>query len=222
VKQNFWYGKQNPSNTLKPKQELPGAGIWIKAVTVCATAVAAAPGLEPGVPVDWVLQARIARISTMLFPFVINTAGSAASFIPSINLIPFYFGGCFNMPAQCTAGIVDNILLTIPFGFGINFLARVRPRIIFWLALGVGLGCEISPLCISMLFRSGFRAIDINDVILNAAGVWMEYALFRAFAWSYIRTTVYFGFRPKWLAADIYDIAIQTHAADKSKQVIKS
>ena len=164
----------------------------------------------------------LVMVQAVIFPFVINTAGSAASFIPSINLIPFYFGGCFNMPAQCIAGIVDNILLTIPFGFGINFLTRVRPRNIFWLALGVGLGCEISQLCISMLFRSGFRAIDINDVIFNAAGVLMGYALFRAFAWLYIRTTVYFGFRPKWLAADIYDVAIQTHAADKSKQVIKS
>ena len=157
-------------------------------------------------------------VQAVIFPFVINTAGSAASFFPSINLIPFYFGGCFNMPAQCTAGIVDNILLTIPFGFGINFLARVRPRNIFWLALGVGLGCEISQLCISILFRSGFRAIDINDVILNAAGVWMGYALFRAFAWLYIRTTAYFGFKPKWLFSDIFNIFIQTQAADKSRK----
>ena len=161
-------------------------------------------------------------VQAVIFPFVINTTGGAASFNPSINLIPFYFGGCFNMPAQCTAGIVDNILLTIPFGYGINFLARVRPRNIFWLALGVGLGCEISQLCISMLFWSGFRAIDINDVIFNAAGVLMGYALFRAFALLYVRTTVYFGFRPKWLAADIYDVAIRTHAVDESKQVIKS
>ena len=157
-------------------------------------------------------------VQAVIIPFVINTAGSAASFFPSINLIPFYFGGCFNMPAQCIAGIVDNILLTIPFGFGINFLARVRPRNIFWLALGVGLGCEISQLCISMLFKSGFRAIDINDVILNAAGVWMGYALFRAFAWLYIRTTAYFGFKPKWLFSDIFNIVIQTQATDKSRK----
>ena len=157
-------------------------------------------------------------VQALIFPFVINTAGSAASFFPSINLIPFYFGGCFNMPAQCIAGIVDNILLTIPFGFGINFLARVRLRNIFWLALGVGLGCEISQLCISMLFKSGFRAIDINDVILNAAGVWMGYALFRAFAWLYIRTTAYFGFKPKWLFSDIFNIVIQTQATDKSRK----
>jgi hypothetical protein len=69
-----------------------------------------------------------------------------------------------------------------------------------------------------MLFRSGFRAIDINDVILNAAGVWMGYALFRAFAWFYIRTTAYFGFKPKWLFSDIFNIFIQTQAADKSRK----
>jgi len=76
--------------------------------------------------------------------------------------------------------IVDNILLTIPFGFGINFLARVRPKGIFWLAPAVGLGLELAQLCISLLSRSGSRASDINDA------------------------------------------AIQTRAADKSKQVIKS
>jgi Glycopeptide antibiotics resistance protein len=165
----------------------------------------------------------LAVVQAVIFPFVINTTSSTASFTPSINLVPFYFGGCFNnMPAQCTAGIADNILLTIPFGFGINFLARVRPKGIFWLALAVGLGLELAQLCISLLFRSGFRASDINDAIFNAAGVLLGYTFFRVFAWLYLRAIDYFGFRPKWLAADIYDVAIQTHAADKSKQVIKS
>jgi glycopeptide antibiotics resistance protein len=165
----------------------------------------------------------LAVVQAVIFPFVINTTPSAAGFTPSINLIPFYFGGCFNnMPALCAAGIADNILLTLPGGFGINFLARVRPKGIFWLALVVGFGLELVQLCISLLFRSGFRAIDINDAIFNAAGVLLGYALFRAFAWCYLKATDYFGFKPKWLAADIYDVAIQTQAADKSKQVIKS
>jgi glycopeptide antibiotics resistance protein len=163
----------------------------------------------------WVYM--LAVVQAVIFPFVINTAARAASFTPSINLIPFYFGNCFILPAQCTRGVVENILLTIPFGFGINFLARVRPRGIFWLALAVGLGFELSQFCISMLFKSGFRGTDINDVIFNATGVLLGYALFRAFAWLYLKATEYFGFKHKWLFADIFDVVIQSQATDRSK-----
>ena len=161
----------------------------------------------------------LAVVQAVIFPFFINPAPNAADFTPSLNLIPFYFGGCFNMPALCLTGIAENILLTIPCGFGINFLVRIRPKNILWLALAVGFGLELAQLCVTPLFRSGFRAVDINDVILNAAGVLLGYALFRAFAWLYRRAITHFGFKPKWLFADIYNIAIQTQAADTIKSV---
>jgi len=160
----------------------------------------------------------LAVVQAVIFPFVINTAANAASFRPSINLIPFYFGDCFRMPALCITGMTDNILLTIPGGFGINFLARVRPKNIFWLALGVGLGCELAQLGISLLFRSGFRAIDINDVIFNGAGVLLGYALFRAFAWCYLKASIFIGLKYKGLFADILDIVMQVQAADRSQK----
>ena len=159
----------------------------------------------------------LAVVSVVIFPFVIATADQAAHFTLSINLIPFYFGSCFTfMPALCAAGLVDNILFTIPGGFGINFLTRVGPGKIIWLALATGLGFELAQLFISLLFKSSFRAIDINDAIFNASGVLLGYALYRAFAWAYAGAVNRFGFKPKGLAADIYDIVIQAHVAGKS------
>jgi glycopeptide antibiotics resistance protein len=160
----------------------------------------------------------LAVVQVVFFPIAINTDYSGAAFMPSINLIPFYFGSCFsNMPELCVRGIVDNIILTIPFGFGVNFLVRVKPRNFFWLAIAVGLGFEFSQLMLSIAFRSGFRAVDINDAILNVTGVLLGYAFFRAFAWSYLKATEHFGIKHKWLFADIYDVVFQTQAADKPK-----
>jgi glycopeptide antibiotics resistance protein len=160
----------------------------------------------------------LAVVQAVIFPIAINTAYGVATFTSSINLIPFYFGSCFSqMPELCVRGIIDNIILTIPFGFGVNFLLRIKPRSFFWLAIAVGLGFEFSQLLVSIAFRSGFRAVDINDVILNATGVLLGYALFRVFAWVSIKATELFGIRPKWLFADIYDVAFQTQAADRSE-----
>ena len=36
--------------------------------------------------------------------------------------------------------ILANVLLTLPFGFGVSFIANVRCRDIFWLAPAVGIG----------------------------------------------------------------------------------
>jgi len=121
------------------------------------------------------------------------------------------------MPGLCVRSILDNIILTIPFGFGVNFLVRVKPKNVFWLSTAVGLGFELSQLILSTVFRSGFRAVDINDAILNATGVLLGYAFFRAFAWSYLKATEHFSIKHKWLFAEIYDVVFQTQATDKPK-----
>jgi len=162
----------------------------------------------------WVYLLAVVRV--IFFPFAINTDYGSTPFKPSINLIPFYFGSC-HMPELCIRDIIENIALTIPFGFGINFLVRVKPRSIFWIAISIGLALELSQLIISIAFRSGFRATDINDVILNAIGVSLGYAFFRAFAWAYVKAAGYLGIQHKGLLEDIYNIATQTQSAGKSK-----
>jgi glycopeptide antibiotics resistance protein len=153
-------------------------------------------------------------VQTVFFPIAINTGYSNPRILPTINLVPFYSGYC-SIPKYCILNIVGNIILTIPFGFGINFLLRVKPRIFLWLAISIGFGFEFSQLVISLAFRSGFRTIDINDALLNATGVLIGYILFRAFAWAYLKLAEHFGIKYKWLFADIYAVALQTQVIDR-------
>ena len=164
----------------------------------------------------------LAVVQVVFFPFVINTDYGGAAFSPSINLIPFYFGSCFtHMPELCIRSLIENMILTLPFGFGLCFLLRVKPKNFLWLAIAVGLGLELSQLLISFVFRSGFRAVDINDAILNAAGVLLGYAFFRTFAWAYLKVTRHFQIKHKGLFADIYDAVLRTQASDQTKTYTK-
>ena len=138
----------------------------------------------------------LAAVQAVFFPFVINTDRGAV-FTPSVNLIPFYFGSCFtNMPGLCARGLLENILLTMPFGFGLNFLVRVKPRNFIWIAIAVGVGFELAQLVISYVFKSSFRSVDINDAILNATGVLLGYGVFRVFAWAYLKVGKRFRVKP--------------------------
>lgn len=154
-------------------------------------------------------------VSVVVFPIVTNT-DNAGTFIPSINLIPFYFGNC-QLPELCIRSIIENIIFAIPFGFGINFLVRIKPKYIFWLAFAVGFAFEFTQFVISLAFRSSFRTTDINDVILNGTGVLVGYSLFRLFAWLYLKFTERFDFHHKFIFADIYKIALQTQVSSRSK-----
>lgn len=75
-----------------------------------------------------------------------------------------------------------NILLMVPFGFGLPFLTRLRMLQI------VGIGA-LSSICIELLqLATGlwahvtFRVADVNDVIFNTAGVAAGCLLFVGFA----------------------------------------
>jgi glycopeptide antibiotics resistance protein len=125
-------------------------------------------------------------VSVVVFPFPIIEISAGEIFKPSINLIPLYFGLCSELPNACFMNIVGNILITMPFGFGVSFIARVRAKDFLWLAFVVGFTFEGAQIIISLIFRSPFRSIDINDVILNAIGVLLGYGCFRIFAWLYL------------------------------------
>jgi glycopeptide antibiotics resistance protein len=129
-------------------------------------------------------------VATAVFPIVIPDPETLAQspFSPSLNLIPFYFGACY-LPELCLRNIFENIMLTVPFGFGVNFIARLKAKDFLWLPAAVGLALESIQLLISLAARSGFRVTDINDVLLNAAGVLIGYAFFRLFARIYLEIT---------------------------------
>ncbi|MEP0806167.1 MAG: VanZ family protein [Chloroflexota bacterium] len=144
-------------------------------------------------------------VGVAVFPFPIDI--SDQDFKLNINLIPFDFGYCDPRAHDlCFRQIYENILLTIPFGFGINFIARIEPRRILWLAAGVGAALEFTQLAISLFFRISFRVVDINDVILNAIGVLIGYAVFLTFGWIYSQLLQRLNLQPRHIFAYLQNI----------------
>ena len=99
------------------------------------------------------------------------------TFAERMNLIPFYFGP-YGSLWRSRYMLLSNILLTVPFGFGIGFVTRVRPRDLRWLPWAVGFGIEGAQLGIGLLLGYPYRVLDINDVLMNALGVLVGYGLF--------------------------------------------
>jgi glycopeptide antibiotics resistance protein len=133
-----------------------------------------------------------------------------------VNLVPLYFGQ-YGLTAGVLSGIIDNIILTVPFGFGLNFISRVRMRAFFWLSITIGLGIEVSQFVISLILRYPYRVVDINDLLLNAAGVLIGYGFFRLFAWFYLAITQKFGIKHRGLPAYILNVASQALSTGRLK-----
>jgi len=145
-------------------------------------------------------------LTQVIFPFYIRGSGDNWPFRLNLNLIPFYFGRCDQLPGRCLMQAWQNILLTIPFGFGLRFLTRFKARNIFWIALGVGLATEGMQLVLCLTLQSGFHAIDINDTMLNAFGVLVGYAAFILFAWLYRTLLARFRIRPTGVFAYVSEV----------------
>jgi glycopeptide antibiotics resistance protein len=103
-----------------------------------------------------------------------------------INLVPFHYGDMFSNLASgrlrwniALREIGGNFLLTVPLGLAVPYLADLRGRKMIWLALLTGLGIEVFQLGMNWLGLVLYmRAVDINDVLLNALGVLSGYGLF--------------------------------------------
>ncbi|HSL46754.1 MAG TPA: VanZ family protein [Anaerolineales bacterium] len=154
--------------------------------------------------VFWIYLLFVA--SVIVFP--IAPLSKEHLFRPNLNLIPFYFGTC-DMLWLCLQNVMGNIFLTMPFGFGISFVSRVKLKDVLRMSFLVGTVFELIQLVISFVFRSPFRAVDINDVILNATGVLLGYGVFRIFGWLYLYTTQRFAIHNKYIFAYIYDVVRQ-------------
>jgi glycopeptide antibiotics resistance protein len=160
----------------------------------------------------------IQLVSVVLFPFPLpdNSVGfhfgsvlEQLAFMQayrSLNLIPFYFGDCWENSRACASGIIENILMTIPFGLGIRFVVRLRPRDFVWLPAALGLTLESAQLALDLWAGGAYRAVDTNDVLFNALGVWIGYGLFRVFAWFYLWAISHLPIRPAGLWAYLADL----------------
>ena len=124
-----------------------------------------------------------------------------------INLIPFRYSHIFDLSLNIFYfELVGNVLLTIPFGFGLNFITRIRARHALWLAFAVGLSIELSQLLVSLLIGIGYRGVDITDVLLNAAGFLVGFACFSVFAWIFRAFIRLFRIEPRGIWGYVNDI----------------
>ena len=133
-------------------------------------------------------------IDKVFYPIQVSGAYADAmrenlSFASQINLGPFSFNWHSGVE-RVLRDFVLNIILTIPFGFGIHFIWQIPQKRMYWLGLWLGLGIEITQLFISLILGFPYRVIDINDLIANLFGVWIGNWIFLGFAWVYQKTTL--------------------------------
>lgn len=86
-----------------------------------------------------------------------------------IELTPFFLSGG---DALSREQLYLNILLTVPFGFGLPFVVPVRLATVLVVGVLFSLGIELAQLIADVtLLALPTWSVDINDVILNSLGV---------------------------------------------------
>lgn len=99
-----------------------------------------------------------------------QTAGKNMNLIPLVTLTP-----------QDLKTSLLNILLLVPFGFGLPFITNFRMTKIVVIGALVSIVIEFLQLVTGYMANITFRIADINDVIFNTVGVATGYMLFVGF-----------------------------------------
>jgi glycopeptide antibiotics resistance protein len=74
-----------------------------------------------------------------------------------------------------------NILLFVPFGFGLPFITKLQMRKVVITGALFSITIELLQLLTGVLAHESFRTADINDVIFNTTGAAIGYLLFILF-----------------------------------------
>jgi glycopeptide antibiotics resistance protein len=99
-----------------------------------------------------------------------QTAEESVNLIPLVTLIP-----------QDLKTSLLNILLLVPFGFGLPFITNLRMEKIVVIGALFCIVIEFLQLITGFMAKITFRIADINDVIFNTVGVTIGYILFVGF-----------------------------------------
>ena len=95
----------------------------------------------------------------------------------SVNLIPLV-----TLTGADLKTSLLNVLLLVPFGFGLPFIARVQAKQVVAGGALLSVAIELAQLLTGYLAQMTFRIADVNDVIFNAIGAAMGYWAFALFA----------------------------------------
>lgn len=112
-------------------------------------------------------------------------------FLPNIMLNGVQDGKAVNLIPLATLTLEDvktsllNILMMIPFGFGLPFITNLRFKKVVVVGLFSSIGIEFLQLITGFMADTTFRVADINDLIFNTIGVALGYVLFAGFVRKY-------------------------------------
>lgn len=98
----------------------------------------------------------------------------------SVNLIPL-----ITLTPDDLKTSLLNILLLIPFGFGLPIISNFRMKKIVVIGALFSIGIEFLQLITGLMAQITFRIADINDVLFNTVGVAVGYILFVGFVRMY-------------------------------------
>ena len=112
-------------------------------------------------------------------------------FVPGLILHGQEAGQIANLVPLVTLTVDDfktsllNILLMVPFGFGLPFIANIRFKAVVAIGTLFSIAIELLQLMTGVVGGVTFRIADVNDVIFNAIGVSSGYMLFVVFMHIY-------------------------------------
>jgi glycopeptide antibiotics resistance protein len=98
----------------------------------------------------------------------------------SINMIPL-----LTLARQDVSTSLLNVLLFIPFGFGLPFIADLQMKNVVGIGMLFSIVIELLQLVTGLVGGLTFRVADIDDVIFNTVGVALGYLLFVGFVRTY-------------------------------------
>lgn len=112
-------------------------------------------------------------------------------FLPSLKLNGVEAGRSLNLIPLASLTLEDvktsllNILMMIPFGFGLPFITNFRFKKVVIAGLLLSIAIELLQLVTGFMANTTFRIADINDLVFNTAGVAIGYILFVWFVCIY-------------------------------------
>jgi glycopeptide antibiotics resistance protein len=108
-------------------------------------------------------------------------------FLPDLMLNGFKDGTNVNLIPLVTLTLEDvktsflNIVMMMPFGFGLPFITNFRMKRVVVAGLLVSIAIELLQFITGLMANTTFRVADINDLVFNTLGVVVGYILFIAF-----------------------------------------
>ncbi len=116
-------------------------------------------------------------------------------FVPDLILRGYEDGTNMNIIPLATLTLEDlktsllNILMMMPFGFGLPFITSFRFKQVVVVGLLFSVVIELLQMVTGFMADTTFRVADINDLIFNTIGVTVGYILFAQFVLVFRRVS---------------------------------